>query len=374
MPDYAVWTTVIISLIIGVSVGYVMHRSGFCLAGMVRDLFLFRSMFMLRILALLVLANMVLTEILRLTGWLPLFPYPGFGPPALTNLLGGAVFGVGMVLAGGCVAGTLYKMGSGNLVSLCAFFGLLTGSTLYAEFYGFCKLFSAATQLAPGKVTLAQLFDIQQSIVVLLAGLLISLWLLKCYRSGSLIRRSYAEGFLQPWKAALIIAVLTAVSSVVLGMPLGITTSFAKTGSWLASIFFPEYINSLDYFSVQPIRFKNALLGNLCQGGPGPKPDGISLVQAPLIVGLIAGGFISSVALSEFKIYWRTPLLQLLSGLVGGVLMGFAARMAPSCNIWHMLGGLPILALQSLLFCIGLLPGAWLGGVLVSRLVLRGSE
>jgi len=51
--------------------------------------------------------------------------------------------------------------------------------------------------------------------------------------------------------------------------------------------------------------------------------------------------------------------------------MGVAARMAPACNVWHLLGGVPILAAQSILFVLGMVPGAWLGSRLLTRLVLR---
>jgi hypothetical protein len=45
--------------------------------------------------------------------------------------------------------------------------------------------------------------------------------------------------------------------------------------------------------------------------------------------------------------------------------------MAPSCNVWHLWGGVPILAMQSLLFLAGLLPGTWIGAHLLTRFVVR---
>jgi hypothetical protein len=54
--------------------------------------------------------------------------------------------------------------------------------------------------------------------------------------------------------------------------------------------------------------------------------------------------------------------------------MGLASRMAPSCNLWHLYGGLPILGLQSILFFAGMLPGSWLGAVLLSRLVMPARQ
>jgi hypothetical protein len=106
-------------------------------------------------------------------------------------------------------------------------------------------------------------------------------------------------------------------------------------------------------------------------GGPGPHADSISLIQFPLIAGIIAGGFLASSMVGEFRIYSAVQRRQLISGLAGGVLMGLAARMAPSCNVWHLLGGLPILATQSLFFLAGLVPGACLGGQLLTGLFLK---
>ncbi|HYQ48325.1 MAG TPA: hypothetical protein VEP69_04600, partial [Thermodesulfovibrionales bacterium] len=46
------------------------------------------------------------------------------------------------------------------------------------------------------------------------------------------------------------------------------------------------------------------------------------------------------------------------------------SRIAPTCNVWHLLGGLPILSASSILFTAGLFPGAWIGGLILTRAVL----
>jgi hypothetical protein len=93
------------------------------------------------------------------------------------------------------------------------------------------------------------------------------------------------------------------------------------------------------------------------------------MIQFPLIAGIVLGSFISALLLREFKIYWRVPGKQFLITLGGGMLLGLSSRMALGCNVWHLLGGLPILALQSLLFLVGLLPGAWAGSRLLALLL-----
>lgn len=359
------------SLLLGLATGFIMHRSDFCLAGMIRDLFLFRSTFMLRIMAILVATNMLLIEAARQAGLLMLFPYPAFGPASLSNVAGGMLFGVGMVLAGGCVAGTLYKMGSGNIISVAAFAGLIAGSVAYAEFHVAWKRFADASVILPGKVTMAQVLGLPQGAVIAVAAAILSILVGRGAMKGGLVRCSYADGYLQPWKAAVLLAVLVAVSVLVIGVPLGITTSYAKIGAWVENLIAPRHAEGLAYFKVFSFNYPDRLLGLAYRGGPGPAADAISLIQFPLVLGIIAGGFFSARLVGEFKIYSRVPAAQYFSGFVGGVLMGLAARMAPSCNIWHLMGGMPILALQSLLFAIGLLPGAWLGGRLLTGIVLK---
>lgn len=364
--------TVIVSLAIGLGAGYVMHRSDFCLAGMVRDLFLFRSVFMLRIFALYLLVNMLLTEFSRELGLLQLFPYPLFGLPGLANVIGGTLFGIGMVLAGGCVVGTLYRMGAGSILSLTAFGGLVAGSALYAEIHGWWKTVAGSMQPGAGETTLARMLGVNQAVLILPLGLLL-LWLVRCWRQkGHLQRRAAVKGYLQPWKAAILLAVITWASALLIGMPPGVTTCYAKMGAWLEMQLFPAHAAALEYFKAMPLDYANRLLGVAYRGGPGWGADGIAMIQFPLVAGIVLGSLASSTMLGEFRIRARVPAIQYFSALAGGVIMGIASRMAPACNVWHLLGGLPILATQSILFAVGLLPGAWLGSRIMTAVVLRG--
>ncbi|MEJ2201998.1 MAG: YeeE/YedE thiosulfate transporter family protein, partial [Desulfuromonadaceae bacterium] len=102
-----------------------------------------------------------------------------------------------------------------------------------------------------------------------------------------------------------------------------------------------------------------------------PHLDAIALVQFPVMAGIILGSAGSALQLGEWHFFTRIPIRQCLWTLLGGTMMGLASRLAPACNVWHLLGGLPMLAGQSLLFLLGLFPGAWLGSKLLSRYVLR---
>ncbi|MCS6913258.1 MAG: YeeE/YedE family protein [Myxococcales bacterium] len=366
------WLTIVLaSLSAGLTAGFVMHRSDFCVTAMFRDLFLFRDAYLLRMLVLLVVVSMLLFELARWSGRLTPYPFPLLGPPSAASMVGGFLFGIGMVLAGGCVVGTLYKLGAGSVASGVAFLGMLAGSALYAEFHPVWSDFAKAAQIEARAITLPQWLGLPPSALILPAAALGAVLLLRWYRAGALTRISHAAGHLPPWQAALILAGVGLFSYLLVGMPLGITTSYAKLGATIETWLWPEHVAGLAYFSSQPLHYTPPLADRPIQGGPGPGLDAIAAIQYPLIVGILLGACVSAVRVGEFRVRFGTPPRQLASALIGGILLGLSARMVPGCNIWHLWGGIPILALQSLLFVLGLVPGTWLGSRLLVRFVIR---
>jgi len=359
------------SLFLGGVAGFIMHRAGFCMAGAFRDLFLFRQVFMLRQLLLLVVVSMILFETARLMGLLPLYPFPLLGPPTLASLAGGALFGVGMVLAGGCVVGTLYKLGAGSLLSGVALAGLLVGSTLYGEIHPWWGAFARSTVMGKGSLTLPDVFGIDPLLPVVLVVAIAGVFLYRWLRQGKLQRHSPARGYLQPWLASLLLALTGLCSYLLVGMPLGIATAYAKMGASIEQVIAPRHFADLAFFKGLPLDYRHPLTQERLVGGPGPALDAVAAVQYPLLLGLVLGGLLSACLAREFRIYYRVPVRQYGSAFAGGLIMGLASRMTPGCNIWHLFGGLPILASQSILFVAGLLPGAWLGGKLLTRLIMR---
>lgn len=359
------------SLVLGGVAGFIMHRAGFCMAGAFRDLFLFRQVFMLRLLLLLVVVSMILFETARLLGLLPLYPFPSLGPPTLASLVGGALFGIGMVLAGGCVVGTLYKLGAGNVLSAVAFVGLIVGSTLYGEIHPWWWAFARSTVVGKGSLTLPEAFGIAPTFPLMLSACVAGVFLSRWHRNGKLQRHFRVRGYAQPWLAALLLSLTGLCSYLLVGMPLGITTAYAKMGASIEQVIAPRHFADLAYFKGLPLDYRHPLTQERLVGGPGPALDAVAAVQYPLLLGLVLGGLLSACLSREFRIYYRVPVRQYCSAFAGGLIMGLASRMTPGCNIWHMFGGLPILASQSILFVAGLLPGAWLGGKLLTRLIMR---
>lgn len=353
--------------LLGLVAGFVMHRSDFCMAGAFRDLFLFRSAFMLRPLLLLIVTASVLFEAERQLGLIAV-PFPFFAAPTLFSLFGGVLFGFGMVIAGGCVIGVLYKLGSGSRPALLALAGLVFGSGLYAEWHSYLAPLIKHTTLTKN-LTLPQSTGLPLLWLVLAFALPGSTLLWRWWKSGRLQRASQVTSYLQPWQVALILALLGAISAAVAGAPFGVTTSYLKWAAGLEQWFFPEHVAVMPLFMVQPVQIVLPLSGAVLTGGARSSLDAVALIQYPLIGGIILGAAFSTWRLGEWCWRGRVPLRQLAAAFAGGILMALGSRLSAGCNVWHLWGGLPIFALASILFVMGLFPGAWLGSRFISCVV-----
>ncbi len=356
-------------LLTGLIAGFIMHRSDYCFAGMFSNLFLFRSTIMLKTLLLIIGVSMLLFQIIHLSGFVTI-PFPFFGYPSLTNIIGGFLFGLGMVLSGGCVVGTLYKMGAGSLASALAFVGLLIGSSVYAWFHPKWAILAKSMTLPIKAVTVPQLIGISSTLTAFFISAFLIALFIYWLRNGKIETSSVVEGYIQPWKAAIILSFLGALSVLITGMPMGITTSYSKFGAIIIESISPELYTNIKYFNLTTLNYTPPLGGGVISGGPGSTLDAVSLIQFPIIFGIIAGSAISAISLGEWHLNLKLPWKQIISAILGGIIMGLASRMAPACNIWHLLGGLPILAIQSILFLLGLLPGTWLGTLIFSKVIV----
>ncbi len=364
---------IVAGFVIGAAMGGFMHRSDYCMASMFRDLFLFRTTAMLKNFLLFLAVSMPLFELLRLSG-LVMFPFPKYGPPTITNLIGGFLFGAGMVLAGGCAVGTLYKMASGSFPSLLAFVGMILGSILFAFFYPKWSLLAPSLNLPTTAITLPDLLHIPPWLTISVFLLVAIPVLFSWFRKGSLQRPVVVEGYLQPWKASVGIALLAVLFLLLIGLPMGVTTTNAKLGAMLLNLLAPEKYESVVYFHKNSFEYFSLLFGVQVVGGPGTAFDGVALVQYPLIAGILSGAAGSAILLGEWHLRFKLPWRQVFSALAGGIVMGFASRIAPSCNLWHLFGGLPALGLQSILFLVGMVSGSWIGSILLSRFLIPETQ
>lgn len=350
------------NLSVGIILGSVFYRADYCMAGMFRDAFLFRDYSLLRSLLLLVVTAMFLLYIARLSGLIHLYPPPTYGYASAATIIGGIVFGIGMVMASGCVVGTLYKMAKGNLTNLIAFIGIIAGSLVYAESHPFWESIRTET------VFIKQMFLWEGDVIILIIMIVALMLFLKWKKEGKWNLEAYAAGYLQPWKAALIIAVLNILVYIFSGWPMGITTAYAKIGGYIETILYPDHIQSLAYFSQDSVSIN--ISGVNISGGASSKIDIITFTELALVIGIIAGSFLTSVFLKEFRIYGLPPKKQVISAFLGGMLLAYGARIAGGCNLKFIAGALPLLSIQGIVFVVAITFGSYLGSKTIKKLFL----
>lgn len=362
-PNYLI----LFNLAVGFVLGIVFYRADYCMAGMFRDIFLFRDYSLLRSLLLLVVTAMLLFYITILAGFIHLYPPPTFGYATIPTVIGGVLFGLGMVLASGCIVGTLYKMAKGNLTNLIAFIGIISGSLIYAESHPFWESLRTNTVLIKHILLLSMRPKTDLIILIIIFTTSVVLFL-KWKKEGKWNIEAYATGYLKPWKAALIIAMLNSLAYIFSGWPMGISTAYAKIGAYIESFFFPNHVKGLSYFKDASISFN--ISGVTIAGGAAPRADIITFTEMALMVGIVTGSFVTSIFLKEFKIYGLPPKKQVVSAFLGGVLLAYGARIAGGCNLKFVVGALPLLSIQGIVFVIGMVIGSYLGAKIIKKLFL----
>jgi uncharacterized membrane protein YedE/YeeE len=121
------------SLLAGFAIGFIMHRSRLCFARAFREPFMTAEGDMTKAVILALAIGIPIAALLFQKKVID--PYLAI-PPAfwIGSLLGGLIFGIGMVFAGGCASGSLWRMGEGHLkLWVTMFFFSWMGSTASAD-------------------------------------------------------------------------------------------------------------------------------------------------------------------------------------------------------------------------------------------------
>src|SRR5690625_6714347 len=108
---------ILTGLVVGAVLGVVMQRGRFCVTGMIRDIFMQRSW--RTFVALLIVISIHAVGLAALTSTGVMSPeYSTSAPGAV--VVGGFLFGLGSILAGGCASGTWYRSVDGLVASWVA--------------------------------------------------------------------------------------------------------------------------------------------------------------------------------------------------------------------------------------------------------------
>ncbi|MDX9872927.1 MAG: YeeE/YedE thiosulfate transporter family protein, partial [Clostridia bacterium] len=129
--------------LIGSCFGFILQKSRFCFTASMRDPALTGSTSVTRA----VLIAFALTTIgftaIKYGAYLKGLPIPGQSfvvPISLATAVGAFIFGIGMVIAGGCASGTLMRVGEGFIMQILSLFFFIVGSLWAAHDFGWWKL------------------------------------------------------------------------------------------------------------------------------------------------------------------------------------------------------------------------------------------
>ena len=355
----------------GLAFGFVLQRSRFCFASAFRDLFLLGDTRVMKgIIAGLAVATAGFAVLMA-----RLLPEVGFGslPPGATvlplgihTLVGGVLFGSGMVLAGGCTSGSLYRAGEGYVGSMVALLGIMLGLELSSHTWNWW--WEAHISRAPLIWFPEQLGYLGGTLLtfgaLLLCFLVVSWWefrtsiMLPSKRDevhaasnlGEHLRALGHTVFVKGWPV-VVGGVALATLNVYLYTyrhPWGVVAGLGIWADKLASAF---NLGAGD------------LLGRSSLAGCAFEPDTAStLGHMPLLnLGVIAGAFIAASLASEFKLRVPKQPLRYVQSIGGGVLMGYGAGLALGCTVGAFFSAIPSLALNGWVFAGALAVGAYVG-------------
>lgn len=258
-------------------------------------------------------------------------PVDGFVSPAgLSVVIGAFLFGVGMQLGGGCASGTLFSAGGGStrmLVTLAFFIG---GSVLGVLHQAWWKALPGL-----GPVSLIDRFGWLPALLLNLAVFAlayVTVARIERRRHGALepIRRINAGAFRQgPWPllaGALALALLNFATLYLAGRPWGITSAF---GLWGGKLLQGVGLPVSGWAGFEQPAMREALAGSL-----------LTDITSMMDIGLVFGAFLAAGLAGKFRPEWRIPPRQLLACALGGLLLGYGARIAYGCNIGAFFSGI----------------------------------
>lgn len=372
--DAAIW-------IAACGLGFTLQKSRFCFASSFRDLFLFGSgQNMKGVLIAIAIASIGFTGILS---WILPNPIPGEFPSSahvlpvgISTIIAGSIFGIGMVTAGGCVSGTIYRIAEGYVASMITMVGIFIGTIILILSWDFWwdKLISNEPKIfLPSTYSLGYGFSLAITLFLLLVIYLIITFIetksginefiiSKKTPVGSKgfyqrINQSFSDFFIKSWsvKAGGISLGFIAIIYFLFHSPPGVTGEIMK-----------QSISLSDFFNITdgPMKGISSLSG--CLGAS----IGSGIISHTFVstIGVFFGALVSALLSHEFKIRTPNDAKRYFQSLGGGILMGFSASLGIGCTIGAFFSAVSSLSLSGWVFGLSLCIGSFVGTKIIKAI------
>lgn len=274
----------------------------------------------------------------------------GLVQPAGVPVLAGAfIFGIGMQLGGGCASGTLFSVGGGSTRMVITLLFFIAGSllgTLHAPFWW------AQPTLPPTSLVtrFGPVAALAMSLVVF-GAIFVATVIVERRRFGRLMdtdlparQPRWLRG---PWPlvaGAVGLAAVNLATLLLAGRPWGITSAFALWGAKAAAAVGVP-VETWPYWASQTAALRGNVFGD---------------VTTVMDLGIVLGALLAALLAGRFAPVWSIPARSLAAAVLGGLLLGYGARVAYGCNIGAYFSGIASGSLHGWLW----LPAAFLGNVI----------
>lgn len=324
-------------LIVGSLLGFVMQRTRFCLAGGFRDMYVQKNNKMFYALLIAITVQSIGLLILTSTG---IVEIPTASYPLIGTIIGSFIFGIGIILSGGCATGTWYRAGEGLIGSWLALAAYAFTSAA-TKFGILLPLMNGLNKPTNVNTSMAQTTGIPTWIWVLILTIITVFVVIKTLRKPKPkfavpqlkqkftgVRHLLFEKKYHPFVAAIAVGLIA-----LLAWPVSETTG-------------RMYGLGITTPSANIIQF-------LVTGDTKLLDWGVFLV-----LGIFLGSYIAARGSREFK--WRLPdKATIRNSVIGGVLMGFGASVAGGCSIGNGLVETATMSWKGWIALASMILGAW---------------
>jgi len=274
-----------------------------------------------------------------------------WAPVGVQVAIGSFIFGIGMQIGGSCASGTLCTIGGGNLRMVITLIFFCIGAFIGSLSLGWWGQLPDWGTQSLGHIVGWQAAAVSQ--IILLGLIYLALrYLGRNHEQSGLWQQGLGikNLLLGPWPivlSAILLAVLNTLTLLNAGHPWTITWAFTLWGAKLMTTL--GWDPSTSAFWSAPFQ-SDALNASIWQ-------DNTSLMNIAVLLGAFGAAFASG----KLSFSRNLPLKSLAASIIGGLLMGYGARLAYGCNIGALFSGMASTSLHAWLWIICAIGGTWIG-------------
>jgi uncharacterized membrane protein YedE/YeeE len=354
---------VLTAIPVGFLLGFILAKGDLCSASAMSEVILMRDGRKLWGFWVAIVTTMLSFAALDASGLMNMYPRP---LEWARYLVGGALFGVGMVLAGGCVTGTIYKCGTGHLNSLVALVAIPLGINAVdlGPLAGVNEYLSGRV-IGEAPVTLVSLTGLPFAAIALLfaGGTVLAAVLFGRRRSGprGAVRRAPRDALLtrvltrpmRPWLAGLLLGLLAVpgyLSSRASGRDFPLCVTYGVQEAELLVV-----TSDLDHVW----RPDQERVGREAKFSAASDPRSrIYWWLVAFVLSILPGSHVAARLMGRARFYRKSPG-ELAAAFAGGLLVGAGAAFGAGCSLGNGVTGFALMSVGMMLFCVVALLANW---------------